>query len=149
MAGIPVKILNLTDRPTDEVRKLLHFGMRGLNHKGLVVKVVTSRKKAWDGKIHCSGYADGRGSILIRLAPDSQFPFQGWRRHRSSPWAHDWTDWREALVALAAHEVRHYNLPWITGWRGKSQQRIEMACEAFENLRLREYRATLSEEGTT
>ena len=65
----------------------------------------------------------------------------GWRRHRSGPMNHDWQDWREALVAFAAHKARHIDL-YRTGRTRtlRSKQEIEMNCEAYEHRVLADYR---------
>jgi hypothetical protein len=117
------------------VRALVRLGMKGLdNVKGASVHVKPSHK-------HAHGQA-GWGRITIWLPPPHRFPMSGWKRHRSSPLNHDWQDWREALVALAAHEGRHLDLDSPRRKRRWSQQRIEMNCEAWEHGVLKEYRAS-------
>ena len=133
-----MRIRNESRYPTDEVRKLVRYGMRGLDVQRAVVRVVDATRRAWDGRVHCSGRANGWG-VVIRLAPEEYYPYEGWRRHRSSPWNHDFVDWREALVALAAHEGKHLDIP-LAYYRRHSQQRVEMACEAYERLVLDRFR---------
>jgi hypothetical protein len=128
------RVINRTEYPDDEVRRLVRVGMKGLNTKSVKVTVVPGRKFA-------TGYARWglREHVVLRVPPESAYPLEGWRRHRSSPWNHDARDWREAIVALAAHEGRHIDL-WRNGVRHRSVQQIEMACEAWEHGVLKEYR---------
>lgn len=130
-----MRLINESSRPTDEVRRLVGIGVKGLPHKGVKVRVIDARRRAWDGKIHCTGY--GGRSVLIRIAPDSMFPYKGWRRHKSSPWNHDYQDWREAVVALAAHEMKHVEHV-MRGMPNGHQG--EMRCEAYERGVLDRYR---------
>jgi hypothetical protein len=135
------RVKNLTSYPTDEVRRLVRRGLAGLDAKGVAVTVRPARERA-------HGRAWGQHRFTIWLPPADRFPFFGYRRHRSSPFNHDWQNWREALVALSAHEGRHCDLNRIWAYRrGRSQQAIEMACEAWEHGALKEYRASLNGDG--
>lgn len=137
-----MRLVNKSSRPTDEVRRLVRLAMKGLSVKGVTVIVVDARKRSWDGKIHATGHATTRGrEVLIRIPPDDQFPFDGWRRHRSSPWNHDHACWREALVAVAAHEGKHHDI-WQNNIFYPSTQRMEMACEAHQRWVMDRYRAS-------
>jgi len=100
--------------------------------QGVTVKVVNARK-------YCSGQA-WRGYIEIRLCPESHFPWPGFRRHKNSPLNYDWQDWREALVAIAAHEGRHIHNHANNYNGGRNGKAGEMNCEAWEHMRLQEYR---------
>jgi len=102
--------------------------------QGVTMKVVNARK-------HNSGTAWWyRGEIVIRLSPEDRFPRPGYRRHKNSPLNHDWQDWREALVALAAHEGRHIH-NHANKYNGhKNGKAGEQNCEAWEHMRLQEYR---------
>ena len=152
-----MRLINKSSRPTPEVRALVRFGMKGLQHKGITVTVVDARKKAWDGKIHSTGWANkSRGKILIRIAPDWCYPYKGWKRHRNSPLNHDHQNWQESVVALAAHEGKHIDLSWEyydrnmvsvyrkdVGHYTRKNHQVEMACEAHERWVLDRYRESL------
>lgn len=144
-----MKILNRTDRPTKEIRRLIRYATRGLNAEHAVYEIRESRRRAWNGKRYASGHARkdwpaGHGRIVIRIPPDSEFPFEGWQRHKASPWNHDYHCWREALVALAAHEAKHIDIP-TAYYQDNSKQVVEMNCEAYERHVLDAYRRTAPE----
>lgn len=142
-----MKLVNETDYPTEEVRRLIRYATKGLD--GLKGRKVTVRS----GKKHGHGLAvwgrytirDGRryvNGIYIWVPPISTFPQKGWKRHRSGPLNHDWQTWQECLVALAAHEGRHFDLN-AHGYEynaGSTSQAIEMNCEAYEHSVLQAYR---------
>lgn len=129
-----MRVINLTGYPDAEVRRLVRYGMRGLTVGKITVTIKPGRK-------HSKGiaYYTRRRGIVIWVAPANRFPRLGWKRHRGGVMNHDWQNWQEALVALAAHEGRHYDL-WATRRRHESVQAEEMACEAWERHRLDAYR---------
>jgi hypothetical protein len=134
-----MRLVNKTKYPTKEVRQLIRVGAKGISLRNISVTVVPAR-------LRVSGRAWLRSRrILIRLPGPDVFPKSGWRRHRSSPLNHDYQNWREALVALAAHEVCHLDIP-DRFYREHSMQQVEMLCEAFEHKRLHEYRHVISGE---
>jgi hypothetical protein len=135
-----MKIINKTKHPDHEVEALVHFGSHGLEGlKGSTVTVVPATR-------HCSGRG-GRDRAIIRLAPERFFPRPGYKRFVRSPdcpFNHDWQNWQEALVALAAHECMHIQQFHTGYFRKHTAHRSEMACEKFEHDRLAEYRAMVA-----
>lgn len=132
-----MRITNRTTYPTHELRFLIRFAARGQSYPRLTIEVVPARQHAtgtaWYWEQH----------IVIRLPPESAFPKQPWRRHRGGVMNHDWADWREAAVALAAHELMHIELG-SAYHRSHSQYAVEMICEATEHLVLKNYRQALA-----
>jgi len=129
-------VTNETDYPTNEVRRLVRFGMKGLKVKGVPVYIVKSRK-------HATGLATwgSKPRVIIRIPSADRFPMTGWRRHRSGPWNHDHQDWKEAIVSLSAHEGRHIDLHYTGRLRTlKTMQQIEMNCEAYQHGIVKKYR---------
>jgi hypothetical protein len=140
---IKIELVNKSHRSTPEVRKLVRAGLKGLEIHDITVRVVDAQgRRSWDGKKWSKGRAwgaEGHGVIELWIAPDSEYPFDGWQRHRNSPWNHDHRTWQEALIALTAHEGKHIEIPY-SRYDRESAQQIEMVCEAHERWALDRYR---------
>lgn len=132
-----MRVVNKTDHPTEEVRRLVRLGMKELDGLKKTTITVASAPK------HSTGYAQWSPSwhIHIRLGPAKSFPQPGWIRHRGGELNGDWKDWQEALVALAAHEGRHLDLAFNSPtWPMPNSQAIERSCAAWEHKVLKDYR---------
>jgi hypothetical protein len=86
--------------PPDEVRAILAFAARsvGLKHAGVVVKVKNSQR----GIVRGMAYHGAR-LVTIGIGKPEDFPVKMWRCRQDFVVS----DWREALVWVAAHEFVH------------------------------------------
>lgn len=84
----------------DEVRQVVEFAARsvGVKHSGWTVWVKNCRR----GKARGRCYHDIR-HITMGIGPAHNFPCDNWRSRQKFTY----TDWREALMDIAAHEFAH------------------------------------------
>lgn len=136
-----MRLKNTSRYPDDEVRLLVAFGMKGVRTTGLEVHVKNARTayrgRAYNGVPLISPAAKrfsverlvtiGLGSP--RAFPDAPHRYGGKRSPEMA-----FADWREALVAVAAHEARHV---WQFQYR---KRRSEVDAERFAFKRLTTYR---------
>lgn len=194
MKGGRLKIVNESSYDDGEVEALVRFGLSEIDLTGdrivAVVKPTGSRPGGRQphaisghayslvGGIPSSMYDRycGRRTItdylvVLRLGPPEVFPARSWRHYAGVP-IREYRDWREGLVAIAAHEGMHsqhshdgayrtrsgrrapamftdpetgQQVPYRRGGRVRvGVERIEPKCEAFENYMLRRYRETVA-----
>jgi len=121
-----------------EVRALVKFAMSEVDVRGVCVNVKNSqhpmRGMAYEGVPYISNApVQAEYLITIGIGSPERFPRVHDRKMRGAP-SHELADWREALVAVAAHEAKH-----IEQFR-ENKRRSEVACENFEAYMLRRYR---------
>lgn len=142
-----MRLKNTSRYPTEEVRRLVEFAMRGVNTARLEVHVKNAHDTAYRGRAYNGvpsvSSANGKRTVdrlvTIGIGPQEKFPTVDWgsRRYKSVPEFH-LGDWREALVSTAAHEARHIQ---------QMQRRkplSEVDCIRFEFKRLTEYREAVA-----
>ena len=111
-----MRVKNTTDIPTEMLRDIVRFvcppGVAGFD-----VRLNNTRIGHYSGRAYAEGsaYHDRACAfVVLRIGPPSHFPDRGGRQHHRggylpAPWLADRT---EALVYLAAHELRHL-------WQGR------------------------------
>jgi hypothetical protein len=135
-----VVVRNTSRYPTDEVRRLVRFATAEVDMRRVCVNVKNSNVHvcagwAYDGVPEISNApASCEYLITVRLGPPDRFPAR-LPTKKSSPRIRVGC-WREALVAMAAHEAKH-----IEQYRERAP-RSEVACEKFEAAILARYRAS-------
>jgi hypothetical protein len=127
-------IRNRSQYPTDEVRRLVRFGVRHLDMRGVCVNVKNARYTALRGRAYMGVpyISDAPPTadylVTIGIGSEEHFPFP--QQSAGDLIA----DWREALVFVAAHEGLHIE-------QFKERKRLsEKACDEFAYRMLREYR---------
>jgi hypothetical protein len=140
-------IRNTSRHPDDEVRELVRFATRGIDMKRVCVNVKGGRglsARAYDGVPSISN-APRRALYLvtIKIGNGVRYPLGPHNRNGRSPAEvgprnqfpfFTYADWREWLVAAAAHEARH-----IHQYRD-GDRRSELDCERFAENALMRYR---------
>ena len=128
--------------PTHEVRKLLAVAARGLDLERVAVHVVDSHRAYDDRPCIAKMVRVPIGAdhlVTLRIGAPGQFPADNMRTvmtwGKGSPLI-VMMDWREGLVALAAHKfnhIRQFHNNWPRSWS-------EVQCEKFAAKRLAAYR---------
>jgi hypothetical protein len=135
-------VRNTSRYPTDEVRALVSFAARDLDMRGVCVNVKNSHRYAYGGYAYLgvpelsNAPASSEYLITLRLGAPDRFPVTPPRRRGAPPLR--LACWREALVAVAAHEAWH-----IQQYR-RELPRSEVACERFEAVAIERFRASLA-----
>ena len=112
-----VKISNLTDYSSAEVRRLVRATLRDLDADDVAVTVryaVGRRRDHWGGRYREFWYptrGEDRPQISARIPPQGagEWPltYRPYSR-RDAPPILELGDWRELLVAVVAHEGKHH-----------------------------------------
>jgi hypothetical protein len=144
-------IRNTSRFPDDEVRRLIEFATEGLDMRRVCVNVKGGRGlggRAYDGVPSISNAPRAaRYLMTIKLGNGASFPVGPLNRNGKSPGEvgprnrfpfFTYADWREWLVACAAHEARH-----IHQYR-HGTRRSEVDCERFAEETLDRYRQEAS-----
>lgn len=136
---------NETRYPDREVLRLVRFGFAELElPRRVVVRVVStrvSRRRRAAGRewtYPASGFAL-HGAVVLRVSPPELFPAP-WYDRRYSVGIGEIADWREALVAIAAHEGKHLEVAHLRQRRRLTSREEEARCDAEAASRLRAYR---------
>ncbi len=117
--------------PTEEVKDLVNFASKGINHRRLTVWVKNSAY-SWYGRAYLN-----RGHCVVRIGKENHFPVKNHQYPRlKRPPIYDINNWQEALVLCVAHELRHQQQ-----WR-KNKPRSEVDAERWAYKKLLAYRAT-------
>lgn len=138
---------NTSKYPDDEVRSLVTFALRNIDHRKVAVHVKNlshgfARGRAYQSIPYMSPLARRkhrrmRYLITIGIGAEKYYPYTGrYRGHDNDP---NWPlvehrDWREGLVGVAAHEAQH-----IKQFQCKMPI-SELEAERVEAKRLVEYR---------
>jgi hypothetical protein len=131
-------VQNTSRYPTEDVQRLVRFATGDLDMRGVCVNVKNSRRYPYGGYAYLgvpeisNAPASSEYLITVRLGTPDRFPFTPPRR-RGSP-SLQLGCWREALVAVAAHEAWH-----IQQYR-QELPRSEVACERFEAVVIGRFR---------
>ena len=153
--GLECWVENLSRYPEEEVLELVGYAVRWIDMRGVHIKV----KNAGPGRV-----AGGRayssvptianvapGSlylITLKIGPPDDFPSREHRYGWTEPGPRNqfplltYADWREALVAVAAHEAMH-----IQQYK-YGHPRSELQTSHFEADTLERYRKTLPKGNT-
>lgn len=87
--------------PIEEVKKLVRFASKGVNHSHLTVWVKNS-SSSFAGRYFHYGHVVARIGQPKKFPCDMQYP--GLKR---AP-AYEVNNWQEAMVVVVAHELRHH-----------------------------------------
>ena len=146
-------IRNTSRHPDDEVRELVRFATRGTNMDRVCVNVKGGHglsARAYDGVPSISNAPRrARYLVTIKIGNGVRYPVGPHNRNGKAP--HEvgprnrfpfftYADWREWLVAAAAHEARH-----IHQYRC-GERRSELDCERFAEQALTRYRDVLGSQ---
>lgn len=142
MAGI--KIVNCTEYDTAEVRRLTRAVLKDAECTDVCVHIIHRRNRMSN---HTGGQyrsywwpskGEDRPQILVSLPRpgvkiESYHPYQ----RRDAPEVMPLNDWREALVAVLAHEAEHHRQ---SRKRGRQRRMVEVECDWAAHRALRRYR---------
>lgn len=125
-----MKFTNLSQYDTQEVRELVETATKGIKLRKVKVTVTNTKHtyagRAWDSWPY--------RRMLIRIGSPDQFPITcKYPRKKTAP-TYEMRDWREGIVAVAAHEARHiYQYKF-------NKRRSEIDAERWAVKKLEEYR---------
>lgn len=156
MKGGRLKIVNASRYPTEEVERLVRFGLDEIDLKGhRIVAVVKNTKatrgsdaafsgQAWSYTFpatlydrYCGRRTCTHHLILVRLGQPQRFPASAFRRYAGVP-KDCFIDWREALACVTAHEGMHAQHAYDNGYLQKSGRRkVEVPSSPLPNSRAR------------
>ena len=145
-----MRLTNSSDYPTEEVAALVAFAMKGVKTTRLAVKVKNCSGAyggmAYEGVPRISTAYKLRSVdrlVTVRIGKPSWFPSSNMSPGATHPYGGkrspliEHRNWREALVAVAAHEARHI-------WQYQhNKSRSEVDAERFAAKRLSAYRDQL------
>jgi len=133
-------ILRNTSRyPDSEVRDLVKFACKGFNDKRVCINVKNCNTSIYRGRAYggvpyiSNAPKSSKYLVVIRIGSPDRFPTQGNGGYKRVP-DFEIKDWKEALVAIVAHELTH-----IKQYR-YGKRRSEVKCEMAEIKKLQEYR---------
>lgn len=125
--------INNTSRYHDsEVRRLVRFAYDSIDREHPLGKVsvrVTNTRQAFRGR---AIYGAWGSRILVRIGAPGKFPVTGQYRKRAA--AYTFSDHREAIISISAHEFAHIE---------QHQRRLrkdEVGCEGVAAVVLEEFR---------
>ena len=136
-----MRIINRSGHPTHTVRQLVEYGL-GQNLRGAPTIVVSrTGKNAGSGELVLVQRRgpDQAARIRLRVGAPSQFPASNTTQRGLSPRSPRITlrNWREAIVAVAAHEAIH--LRQLRRHHG-AQPYAESTADQYSARRLAAYR---------
>lgn len=154
--GGRLRVVNEGRYPTEEVERLVRFGLQDLDVKGdTIVAVVqdTKRSNRWPGGYKpyagmACGFVGGVAValadrylpgprdyhlIFMRLGPPECFPIEPFERNGST---FDYATWQEALVGITAHEGRHVQHFYDGAYRSRSGRRAPATFTAADGRRV-------------
>jgi len=145
--GLDTSVENLSRYPDSEVFPLVEFATEGVDMRGVHVRVKNSTRRvsgrAYPDVSHeiFSVPAGTLYLITVKIGPPKKFPTvehrYGWKQPgpRNQFPMISYADWREALVAVAAHEAMH-----IEQFK-QGRPRSELETSRFEADALERYRS--------
>lgn len=141
------RVRNHTDLDVREVRQLISFAGADLDFdRGVVYADVRWTKPHRDRKnpYPASGHSDWPVDMSLRIAKPEAYPLPWLDRSYTGRELGQIMDWRESLVAIAAHELKHL----AEFQRGCLERRrtMEGRCDAYAYSRLQAYRQTIAKE---
>ncbi len=137
------RVRNYTDLDIKEVRRLVKFAGEDLDFTRGVVWVELRWTRPHHDRTNpypASGFADWSAGINIRIAKPETYPAPWYDRSYVGLELGMITDWREALVAIAAHELKH--VAEIQRGCSARHRLMEGRCDAYAFSRLTAYRGT-------
>jgi len=133
-----VQITNTSRYPTSDIRYLVHFALQsvGRNEVGKRVRVRVTNKmyRAFGGR------AMGRRYVIVRVGAPESFPF---KRNRDGWPKYEMRDWRECVVAVAAHEFNHLSQFERQARTYRHVKLSEVECEHAAKQAVEEFRADI------
>lgn len=143
MARMKTVIRNESEYPDVEIRRLVRFAIAELELPPLVYATVKhTRITGWrrnaggNWMYGASGEARGRKMTLC-IGKPRDFPVGWFNRGYAGVHVPDLHDWRDALVAIAAHEGKHIEMVRLGHhWQLSGRER-EARCDAYAASRLR------------
>jgi hypothetical protein len=141
----PLAFRNETGYPDDEVERLVRFALDDLELRRTVkvrvsyTRLSTARKLYGGPYVYGATGVAGSSGMALRIGRPDDFPVP-WRdrRPKQTGTVGILADWREALVAIAAHEGKHVEGYHRRGWEGGQAE--EDRCDAYARRVLRQYR---------
>lgn len=132
-----IKIVNRTAYPTAEVKRLVRQQLRDAEVGDVCVTVRYSsdhHASGWWRAYWYPDYGEDRPQILVRLPKPgiTIADYTPYERVREQGRAFPLADWREALVAIAAHEAEHHRQRFVLGEtkaNGKRRSQVELRCD--------------------
>lgn len=154
-------IRNATDLPKADVRKLIRFALADLDLDGTIranlshTRISDRRRRRGGGRYGvypATGEAISSREMDLRVTRPELFPCTWYDRYQATEEGIGWVaDWREALVAIAAHEGKHLAEIQRGCPIGRRRQRtrsetrtIEARCDAYARARVNAYRELTS-----
>jgi len=145
--GLDTSVENLSRYPDSEVFPLVEFATEGIDMRGVHARVKNSTRSV-SGRTYpdvsheiFSVPAGTLYLITVKIGPPKKFPTvehrYGWKQPgpRNQFPMISYADWREALVAVAAHEAMH-----IEQFK-QGRPRSELETSRFEADALERYRS--------
>ncbi len=135
------RIRNHTDLPSSEVRRLIAFAGADLDFDRGVVWVDVRWTQPHHDRINgypASGEALWPVRMTLRVAHPSEYPLPWHDRSYTGRELGRIEDWRESLVAIAAHELKHLS-EYQRGCLSRGRL-MEARCDAYAFSRLSVYR---------
>ena len=138
-------IRNESEYPMTEVRRLIRFAFAELDLPPQVwATIVHTRLAGWrrthqgGSKMYgASGWARGR-EMRLCIGRPGDFPCSWYNRGYAGVHVPDLRDWRDALVAIAAHEGKHVEMFHMRCGRMTTREK-EGRCDAYAASTLRRF----------
>lgn len=118
-----VRVVNESSHPTKTVERLVRSTLADLDVRSCTVRIVDSKSSWTSGWWESGGWSGSQ--ILIRLVKPGVTPSEyiPYHRIRESGKRFPLADWKEALVAVAAHEGEHHRQFFVLGERSGRRAR--------------------------
>lgn len=146
-----IEVVNETAYPTKTVERLVRFALehRGVERLSLNVRVIHSRHQYATGFWRDYWYpedGEDRPQILLRIPRRDVVvgDYVPYHREREQGKRFALADWKEALVAIAAHEAEHARQNASPMPRGRGRKRrvdVELRCDLAAFRAVRDWRA--------
>lgn len=133
-----IKVVNKTTYPIADVRRIVRKQLREAEVSDVAVTVKHTNDHHASGWWRAYWYPDNgedRPQILVRLPKPgvSIADYTPYKRKREQGKSFPLADWREALVAVVAHEAEHHRQRFVLGERkgvpGKRRSQVELRCD--------------------
>lgn len=149
-----VKVVNHTAYPDAEVRRIVRAQLREAEVSGVTVTVRYARGRSAHGWWRSYWYlskGEDRPQILVKLPrPGVEIAdYVPYERKREQGRSFPLADWREALVAIVAHEAEHDRQYHTLGERrqkGKRRSQVELRCDLAAYRAWRRWREAQGEQ---
>jgi hypothetical protein len=132
-----IKVVNRTAYPDAEVRRIVRQQLRDAEVSDVCVTVRQTKDSHAGGYWRAYWYpedGEDRPQILVRLPKPGVTiaDYAPYERVREQGRAFPLADWREALVAITAHEAEHHRQRFVLGERKGYKKRrvdVELRCD--------------------